>query len=260
MRTRLAHLGLVAGVALGSLLLFLAVLDEFVMPRLVANPRVRVPQLRGMSAVQARTGLERWGLWLTVKDSVYHESLVAGTIVEQDPPPGQQIRKGRRISVSVSKGRRYYAVPEVRGKSLRDAQLQLESGQLVLGEVIYVSSDRYAAGAVVRATPSPGTRLPRGTLIDLEISSGPSSTPKPVPNLVGLAIEQVEDTLRKYEMAPGRIANQLDNEHPVGTVLSQSPAAGEGVLPKSPVDLVVSVRQDTPPAAERPVRAGEDTP
>ena len=59
----------------------------------------------------------------------------------------------------------------------------------------------------------------------------------------------------------GRISlNPLRHIDPVGTVLSQSPAAGEGILPRSPVDLVVSVRQDTPPAAERPVRAGEDTP
>ena len=259
MKERLAHAGLVAGAALASLVVFLAVLDEFIMPRLVATPRVKVPQLRGTAAAQARAGLERWGLWLTIKDSVYSEALPAGVIVEQDPPAGQQIRKGRRINVSLSKGRRYYAVPDVQGKGLRDAQLQLESAQLNLGEVNYASSDLYAAGSVVRATPPPGTRLPLGTLIDLEISSGPTDQPKPVPGLVGLAIEQVEDTLRKYEMRLGEISSKLDNDHAVGTILAQSPVPGERALPLSRIDLVVSVQQEQP-APSTPPATAEDTP
>ncbi len=257
MRERLAHLGLVAAVAAASLTVFLAILDEFVMPRLVATPKVKVPNLRGTPVAQARQGLERWGLWLAVKDTVYSETTNSGLIVDQDPPAGQQIRKGRRISVSISKGRRYYAVPDVRGKSLRDAQFQLEGAQLRVGEVNYASSDNYAAGAVVRATPGPGTKLPVGTQIDLEISSGPSSEPKLVPTLVGLAIEQVEDTLRKYEMRLGAIASQRDNDHTVGTVLSQSPAAGDRALPLSRIDLVVSVQQDEAPTTAPPAPAAE---
>jgi serine/threonine-protein kinase len=100
---------------------------------------------------------------------------------------------------------------------------------------------------VVRATPIPGTRLTRGTLIDLEISSGPASVPKPVPNLVGLAIEQVEDTLRKYEMRLGTIDRRQDDGRPVGTVLAQSPTAGERLLPLSPVNLICNL-----PPAESP--------
>lgn len=245
MKRHLSQLALAAGVSVVTLALFLIFLDRLIMPHLVSAPRVKVPKLQGLSVAKARQGLENWGLRLAISDSVYHDHLPVGAIVDQDPPPGLQIRKGRRIAVSVSKGRPYYTVPDVRGTSLREARLQLEANQLALGEIAYVSSERLPEGAVIRATPPVGTKVLRGTPIDLEISSGPPSLPKVVPTLEGLPIEQVEDTLRKYEMHLGQIATQLDNQRPAGTVLSQSPRPGERALPLSRIDLVVSVQEST---------------
>jgi len=93
------------------------------------------------------------------------------------------------------------------------------------------------------------TQLARGSAIDLQISSGPPDIPKRVPNLIGLAIEVVEDSLRKYEMRLGAIENRIDNQQPVGTVLAQDPDHQQRVRRQSLVDLVLSV-EELPPDAD----------
>jgi beta-lactam-binding protein with PASTA domain len=75
----------------------------------------------------------------------------------------------------------------------------------------------------------------------LQISSGSPTAPKRIPNLVGLTIEVVEDTLRKYELRLGQIENRIDNQKPVGTVLAQTPDHPQRALRRSRIDLVLSV-------------------
>lgn len=229
-----------------SIILYMFLLDELIIPYLVDVPRVRVPRLRGMSVVQAERNLAKWDINLAIGDSLYHESLPLGAVVDQDPSPGEQIKKGRRITVDVSLGPRFYPVPDsVSGVSLREARLQLEASQLGLGEITHTSSENIPEGAVIRATPPSGTLLPRGTLVDLEISNGSSRLPKRVPLLRDLPIEQVEDTLRKYEMRLGSITSRVAPAHPVGTVLDQSPGPRELAPRLTPISLVVSARATT---------------
>ncbi|MEW6750827.1 MAG: PASTA domain-containing protein [Candidatus Latescibacterota bacterium] len=234
------------GAALLAGVLFLGLLDLVVMPALVQVDRVRTPQVRGLTVRQARQRLQQVGLRATIRDSVYNESVPAGSVVDQDPVPNQRVKQGRRVRLEMSLGPRFYEVPAaVVGKSLREARLQLEANHLALGEVTYVSSTSMPEGAVTRMTPPAGSSLPRGGVVDLEISNGPPTLPKAVPRLTGLSIEVVEDTLRKYEMRLGEVASRIANGEPVGTVLEQSPAPGERALPLSRVHLVVSVQDTT---------------
>jgi len=240
-------LALIAAAAIAAVL-YLILLDELVMPYLVDVPRVRVPRLRGQSVRQAEIRLQKSGLHLAIGDSLYHELLPPGTIVDQSLPPGQSIKRGRRITVDLSRGPRFYPVPGgVVGVSLREAQLQLETSQLLLGDITYISSATIPDGAFIVATPPSGTPLPRGTPVDLEISNGPPSRPKRIPLLLNLPIEQAEDSLRKYEMRLGNIASRIENDRPVGTVVAQSPGIDERALPLTPIDLVISVQETTAP-------------
>ena len=237
-----------------SIILYMFLLDGVIMPYLVDVPRVRVPRLRGMSVAQAERNLAKWDMSLAIGDSLYHESLATGVVVGQDPSPGEQIKKGRRITVDVSLGPRFYPVPDsISGVSLREARLQLEASQLALGEITYVSSENMSEGAVIRATPPSGTPLPRSTLVDLEISNGSPRLPKRVPRLIDLPIEQVEDTLRKYEMRLGGITGRIDAKQRIDIVLDQSPGPRELAPRLTPIELVVSARETTATRADTTV-------
>lgn len=231
----------------GTLLLYLFFFDRLLMPYFVEVDRVGVPSIQKLPLAQAQQELRRRGLRLAVRDSVYHETIAAGLVADQSPNGKQRIKKGRRVFVDISKGPRLYLVPDVVGASLRDAQLQIEGNQLRLGEVAFVSSEGIPEGAVISQQPRPGTQANRGRAVRLRISSGSSLVPKLVPDVRGLAIGAVEDTLRKYEMRLGSIQEQVDNAQPVGRVLVQRPAPGERSLPGTAIDLVLSVQAATPP-------------
>lgn len=252
MNRTLRSAAILGGVILATLAVYLAAFDQLLMPYVVDVGKVHVPKLEGLTVEQARRQLRQRELRLGIRDSVHHPTLAAGLIVDQTPAERQLVKKGRRVSVDISLGSRLYPVPKLTGGSPRDAQLKLENSHLRLGEVAYLSSDRFPEGAVILQQPKAGTRLPLGGRVDLKISSGPASQPKWVPDLRGLRIDAVEDSLRKYEMVMGQIQEQVDNGVPAGTVLSQSIAPPRRALRGTPIDLVLSVQQAAADSSAQP--------
>ncbi|MBM3281079.1 MAG: PASTA domain-containing protein, partial [Candidatus Handelsmanbacteria bacterium] len=147
---------ILAGVTLAILGVYLAVFDQLLMPYVVDVGKVHVPKLEGLTVEQARRQLRQRELRLGIRDSVHHATIAAGLIVDQTPAERHLVKKGRRVSVDISLGSRLYAVPNVTGGSPRDAQLKLENGHLRLGEVAYLSSERYPEGAVILQQPKAG--------------------------------------------------------------------------------------------------------
>jgi eukaryotic-like serine/threonine-protein kinase len=244
MKSWLKRAAIVAGVITGSAILFLLILDQLILPAIVEVPMVTVPDLRGQTSSQARERVSSKGLRLALRDSVHSEKSAIGSIVEQDPSPGQRIKRARRVFVDVSRGRRLYPVPDVSGGSQREAGLQIQSHQLAIGNVRFASHTSIPKGVVISQYPEAAKRVTRGTSVDLRISSGSPFATKAVPDLIGLPINTVEDSLLKYEMALGTVDERTVELLPPGQVLSQSPEPGAGVLRDTAIDLVVSVRRE----------------
>ena len=239
----------VAAAAGGTGLLFLAALDKLIMPAIVQVPMVTVPDLRGGTAEAARERVAGEGLRLALRDSVFSETAPIGHIVEQAPRSGEEIKRARRVFVDVSRGPRLYPVPEVTGGSEREAGLKIQGGQLRRGTVEYASSTTFPSGVVIRQRPAAGEPVERGSTVHLVVSSGSPSAPKRVPDVVGLPIDVVADSLRKYEMTLGTIRRRTVDAAP-GRVLSQTPEAGARATRHTAVEVVVSA----PPTTN----AGED--
>lgn len=242
----LRQVGQLAAGALLAGIIALVLLNAIIMPYIVDTPSVQVPDLQGLFAPQASARLGEAGLKMTIGDSLHHGTIPADAVVEQDPSGGQLVKRGRRIVLTVSKGPRYYEVPDVRRVSLREARLQLEGNQLKIGQILYRSSDALPEGAVVEQSPPPGAQLARDSAVDLQISNGPLAALKRVPNLIGLSIKAVGDTLRKYELRIGHIAKRIDEQKSVGTVLAQAPQSEQRILRHSRIDLVVSAAPPPP--------------
>ena len=246
MKNILRQLGLLAAGAFLAGIIALILLDEIVMPYIVDTPSVQVPDLQGLFAPEASARLEEEGLKMTIGDSLHHETIPANAVVDQNPSVGQLVKKGRRIVLTVSKGPRYYEVPDVRRVSLREARLQLEGNQLKIGQILYRSSDALPEGAVVEQSPPPGAQLALGSSVELQVSNGSLAALKHVPDLIGISIGVVEDTLRKYELRIGHIATRIDAQKRVGTVLAQSPTSEQRIPRHSRIDLVVSAAAPPP--------------
>ena len=151
----LRHLALLAAGAFLASIIALILLDAIIMPYLVDTPSVQVPNLQGLFASEASTRLEEAGPEGDYRRFATPRNRSADAVVDQDPSGGQLVKQGRRIVLTVSKGARYYEVPDVRRVSMREARLQLEENQLKIGQILYRSSDTLPEGAVVRAVASP---------------------------------------------------------------------------------------------------------
>ena len=130
------------------------------------------------------------------------------------------------------------AVPNVVGLSQSAAQTQITSAGLALGTVTQQASATVPVGTVISETPTAGTQVSGGTAVALVVSSGPQQVA--VPNVVGLTQGAAQTQITSAGLAVGTVTQQASATVPMGTVISQNPAAGAQAASGSSVALVVS--------------------
>jgi eukaryotic-like serine/threonine-protein kinase len=107
-----------------------AVLDETSQVQLVVSrgPRpIEVADVRGRPLDEATAVIREAGLQLEVAERRYDEATAAGTVLGQDPAPGEVLHRGDTVTVVVSRGPEPVAVPNVRGKRSGEAVAELEA-------------------------------------------------------------------------------------------------------------------------------------
>lgn len=91
--------------------------------------KIEVPNVLGKSLYDAETMLKDRGLVALVVDSVYDKSAPRGSVLEQSPKSGYEVKGGRMVYLTVNlKGEPMAQVPDVVGHgSLREAVALLQS-------------------------------------------------------------------------------------------------------------------------------------
>ena len=141
------------------------------------------PGVMNLTEAAARVKLEKAGLSLEVKDRAWSETVPKGRIVSTDPAPGDRVAKEGTVGAVVSRGPERHDVPQVRGKTLDDAQQALDGAKLAYGDAVNRFDEKIAKGRVISTDPKSGTALSRNTAVDVIVSQGPR--PIPVPDLTG---------------------------------------------------------------------------
>lgn len=100
---------------------------------------------------------------VAAKAEEFSEDIEKGLVISLSAEPGSEVARGTTITVVVSKGPDVVTVPDVRGKSLADAEKALTDAGLVLGEACCDSR----ADTVVASDPEAGAVVPRGTAVNL---------------------------------------------------------------------------------------------
>src|SRR5204862_6277248 len=99
------------------------------------NTLVKVPSVTGLSFVDAKHMLDENSLEGKQGDIRYDENKPIGMVIEQFPPADQMVKDGRRIYLIVSGGEQLYDVPNLAGRSVREAKFILAQRNLELQEV-----------------------------------------------------------------------------------------------------------------------------
>lgn len=212
---------------------------------------VLVPNIVGLSEAEAKASLAKQGLLYAVDQGVYSENVAKGYVIRQDPEAGRRVREGRKIWVTISLGPQVGAVPDVVGKTLREAQLVITQSGFVLGGVSARYDPRLPANTVVLQEPAAGSELEKGRPVNLVVARGDQPVQKvTIPDLIGLPLDEVRSRLQALGLSLGVTWAEYDQRYPPGTVIDQNPAPGSEVDQGSSVDLIYS--QASPSAGGQP--------
>jgi len=223
-----------------AFVLGVALFNFVIMPRFVqTNVEVVVPRLIGLEAEQAERVCKRRGLKLQIDDRRHSEGIPVDRVLSQTPTADARVKRGRTVRVHVSMGTEMVNVPDIRGMTLRQARLQLDNANLLLGRVsrIYVGDP----GQVVRATrPRSGTEAAVGNAIDVLLAVGEGAEPYLMPDFNGRALEEVRALIVERGFRVGRLTYRSRKGVYPGTILEHYPPSGSLILKGESIDLVAA--------------------
>ena len=225
-------------------LIILLLMNFVVMPWYVRhNTLVKVPDVKGLTFEEAKKKLDEAGLEGLQGDIRYDAEKPIGTVIDQLPPAGQIVKDSRRIYLIISGGEQLYEVPNLVGRSLREAKFMLNQRNLGAQEVEYKPSVQYPPGTVLSQLEQPGMKLRKGTKIGLIVSVGSDGGDIKVPDITAKSIDDARKILASSKLQIGKINYQPSSRVPVNTVIDQYPKANSMVKENQRIDIFVNREQ-----------------
>jgi beta-lactam-binding protein with PASTA domain len=165
-------------ILLGALaMIAVGLLSAFIAMRLAIHGReVEVPDLAGLTVAEAKGLASGLGLNVNVENRFYSTVTPAGRILSQYPAPGIKVRREWVLRVAESTGPQKVSVPDVIGKTEREATVTIRRLALDLGTVAYIPAPG-PPGIVLSQTPTPAAAGVDGPRISLLVSE-PIATAK----------------------------------------------------------------------------------
>ncbi len=156
---------------------------------------MRVPDLRAMTLEEATEILARRELSVLVIDSVHTDELPKGSVVEQDPRAGVEVKPGRKVYLVMNADQpKMIDMPQLVDLSKRQALSVLDILGLKVRELQYKPdpcTDCVIAQLYKGEPIAPDTRIRRGEYVTLVLGSGEKGGRVPVPDLHGLTNAEV---------------------------------------------------------------------
>ncbi len=234
----------VTAISIVSFVVLVILFDTVIMPLYVKRgSKAIVPQVVGLKKDDAINKLKDAGYEPVQYEVRFDDKSPEGIIVRQTPEGGEETKPGRKIYLIISGGKEMAVVPDLRGKSLRDAKMLLLKANMTIGNTSY-GYDSAANGTIFQQTPEPGSKTSASTQVNVVVSQGALVGRVPVPDLQKLTIAQANDKLTSVKLQLGKV-NYQDGT-PENAILDQYPHAGELANEGASIDVWVA-RGGTPP-------------
>jgi beta-lactam-binding protein with PASTA domain len=193
---------------------------------------ITVPDVTKLSMEEMQNLLADRDLRYEVEDCTFVAGAQPLTVIQQYPRANAKVKEGRKIYLTITKRvPPMVPMPNLVSLTFQSAKLNLRSLGLEMGDPIYVAD--VAKNAVLRQLYNgkeitPGTPVPKGAIIELEVGDGLGHTMFEIPNVVGLPLDEAEAAIRGSNLKVGTKISVEDPEKEVGTVVRQRPEARPG--------------------------------
>ncbi|MCQ2108636.1 MAG: PASTA domain-containing protein [Fibrobacter sp.] len=203
-----------------------------------------VPNLEGMAQAEAEATLTDAGFkfeWL--EEGRYNATIDSGKVLVQMPAAGRTAKLGRTVKLTRSLGLRQVEIPDLRGKSQKQATISLTRAGLVQGEIVKGAHQSIPRGVVIRTIPIAGEKVRVGDTVKVVISAGVTTGKTLLPNFAGEQIDNVYPKLEALGFVVGKIKRRkapedMENPQP-GAVIETSPKHGDYLPPDTKINFVI---------------------
>lgn len=225
----------------GIVIVFVILMNSVIMPWYVRHDTlVKVPSVAGMNFQEALNTLDEAGLEGLQGEIRFDPSKPIGTVIDQNPAPGQIVKDGRRIYLLVSGGEQLYDVPNLVGRTVREAKFMLAQRNIGVVEAESKPSAQYPPGIIISQIEQPGVKVKKGTKISVVVSAGIETGDLKVPDLIGKNVEEAKKLILLNKLTIGKINFQPSLSVPLNAVIDQYPKAYSMAKENQRVDLFVN--------------------
>lgn len=223
------------------------------------SEKIEVPSLKGMTYDEASDELDSLNLKIEKGDEVYSAEIEKGKIVSQSPIAKTKVKKGTKVRVNISKGKKAGLVPDIVGKTYNDADVSAVLSQygFTLGNVTYDESEKYDEGIIMSQSPSAGSTVKSGSAISIVVSKGKKEKAK-VPTLTGLTADQAVQALNREGLQVGDISYEESNVYGKDFVMWQQYSAGTEL--KKGTSVSIKISKGMPEVPENPQPGNNENP
>jgi beta-lactam-binding protein with PASTA domain len=190
---------------------------------------ITVPDLSGRKVDELKDFLSEHDLRYEINDSTFIANKPASIVLTQYPKAGEKVKENRKIYITVTTNNPpNVEMPKLVDISLKSAEMLLQSYELQLGERKYVAN--LAQNLVLKQEwkgkeIAVGTRIPKGSVIDLTVGNGIGNEEFEVPDLAGKTLDEAKFTIEGSNLVVGSILYDSSSGEPAGTVVKQNPTA-----------------------------------
>ncbi len=202
---------------------------------LLSPPEVAIPDVQGMSQNDAARVLGEEGLMpSTDVVYVYDDQISVGTVVKTDPPEGRMVRENREVTLYVSQGPEYVIIPDLTGRTEREAEIIIADLELTMSAV-REHHEEIEKGKIFRQVPGESFPASRGEEVVVYVSEGRGSFE--LADLIGYSERGAVDYLKGNDLNP--IIRYQFTVGASGHVVKQEPEPGSEVFPEQSIELIV---------------------
>ena len=222
-----------------AFLAIIAVVIIFILPKTTKVPDVEVPDVSGLTVIEAEKELEKLGLEVeaTVQEK-YDEEVEAGNVIKTNPQAGRTVKEGTTVTITVSLGLEGFLAEDYTKKDYVEVKANLEARgiNVVLENKEYTVKDEVEENIIISQDVEVGKQLKKGDTVTLIISKIIVTYPDFTDgtwNKAGL-----ENFCDKNNITL-RIKTLESSSQPVGTIYSQDRAADSKVVAGVTLTIVV---------------------
>ena len=224
-----------------SIMLFLF-FEKIAMPIYIRKGNsIRLINVRGKILDRGINELKISGFNGVVFDTVYTSSIEPQTIIDQYPPSGQKVKKGRTIRLKIARPEKMIDVPSLVGQSKRSAEIKIQQLGLRIDTIYVEYNPDYPKGTVAWQFPKSGDQIRKGFGLQITISEGLPPDFYQVPQLFGLSLNNAKKKLDNSRLKLGKVTYQQNEDLVPYTVLDQSISPGTVLSKSSQINVIVSV-------------------